>query len=181
VERLVVVLGAGRAPLPLEAVEETLSQLRGRFGKELTLGVAALGPAMCRLAGRIGDLVFLNWATPQRIQWSRTKLDEGTRKKPGSTEDGEPKPVAAAYVRVAMGEMAEQLLEGEAETYAKMPHYRRHFKAMDHRPGIIGLNEQQVAHSLQPYDKVLDETVIRAVASPGSLEPFIALAEACAP
>jgi alkanesulfonate monooxygenase SsuD/methylene tetrahydromethanopterin reductase-like flavin-dependent oxidoreductase (luciferase family) len=39
--------------------------------------LAALGPQMLRLAGEIADGALLNWATPERIAVSRTRIDEG--------------------------------------------------------------------------------------------------------
>jgi 5,10-methylenetetrahydromethanopterin reductase len=39
--------------------------------------LAALGPQMLRLAGEVADGVLLNWATPEHIALSRTRVDEG--------------------------------------------------------------------------------------------------------
>jgi alkanesulfonate monooxygenase SsuD/methylene tetrahydromethanopterin reductase-like flavin-dependent oxidoreductase (luciferase family) len=40
--------------------------------------LAALGPQMLRLAGEVADGALLNWATPERIAFSRARIDEGT-------------------------------------------------------------------------------------------------------
>jgi alkanesulfonate monooxygenase SsuD/methylene tetrahydromethanopterin reductase-like flavin-dependent oxidoreductase (luciferase family) len=39
--------------------------------------LAALGPQMLRLAGEVADGALLNWATPERIALSRTRIAEG--------------------------------------------------------------------------------------------------------
>jgi alkanesulfonate monooxygenase SsuD/methylene tetrahydromethanopterin reductase-like flavin-dependent oxidoreductase (luciferase family) len=39
--------------------------------------LAALGPQMLRLAGEVADGALLNWATPDRIAFSRSRVDEG--------------------------------------------------------------------------------------------------------
>jgi alkanesulfonate monooxygenase SsuD/methylene tetrahydromethanopterin reductase-like flavin-dependent oxidoreductase (luciferase family) len=39
--------------------------------------LAALGPQMLRLAGEVADGALLNWATPERIVLSRSRIDEG--------------------------------------------------------------------------------------------------------
>ena len=39
--------------------------------------LAALGPQMLRLAGEVADGALLNWATPEHIAVSRTRIDEG--------------------------------------------------------------------------------------------------------
>jgi alkanesulfonate monooxygenase SsuD/methylene tetrahydromethanopterin reductase-like flavin-dependent oxidoreductase (luciferase family) len=39
--------------------------------------LAALGPQMLRLAGEVADGALLNWATPERIAVSRSRIDEG--------------------------------------------------------------------------------------------------------
>jgi alkanesulfonate monooxygenase SsuD/methylene tetrahydromethanopterin reductase-like flavin-dependent oxidoreductase (luciferase family) len=39
--------------------------------------LAALGPQMLRLAGEVADGALLNWATPERIAVSRTRIAEG--------------------------------------------------------------------------------------------------------
>jgi alkanesulfonate monooxygenase SsuD/methylene tetrahydromethanopterin reductase-like flavin-dependent oxidoreductase (luciferase family) len=60
--------------------------------------LAALGPQMLRLAGETADGALLNWATPERIAVSRTRVDEGAARAgrdPGSV------PVTM-YIRVCV-------------------------------------------------------------------------------
>jgi alkanesulfonate monooxygenase SsuD/methylene tetrahydromethanopterin reductase-like flavin-dependent oxidoreductase (luciferase family) len=40
--------------------------------------LAALGPQMLSLAGEVADGALLNWATPERIAFSRARIDEGS-------------------------------------------------------------------------------------------------------
>ena len=39
--------------------------------------LAALGPQMLRLAGEVAEGALLNWATPERIAASRSRIAEG--------------------------------------------------------------------------------------------------------
>jgi|TARA_B110000263_G_scaffold247102_1_gene259288 alkanesulfonate monooxygenase SsuD/methylene tetrahydromethanopterin reductase-like flavin-dependent oxidoreductase (luciferase family) len=43
------------------------------------LFLGALGPKMLSLAGELADGVALNWCTPEQIQWSRDKINEGAK------------------------------------------------------------------------------------------------------
>jgi alkanesulfonate monooxygenase SsuD/methylene tetrahydromethanopterin reductase-like flavin-dependent oxidoreductase (luciferase family) len=60
--------------------------------------LAALGPQMLRLAGEVADGALLNWATPERIALSRSRIDEGaarTGRDPGAVP-------MTMYVRVCI-------------------------------------------------------------------------------
>ncbi|MGH2769985.1 MAG: LLM class flavin-dependent oxidoreductase, partial [Actinomycetota bacterium] len=113
-DRLVLIVGAGFSARPLEAVADALAHLRDRNGDALTLGVAAMGPRMCRLGGRLGDVVLLNWMTPERLAWAREKIDQGARARPPDLPPVE----VAAYVRAAIGPGASHLIAEEAGRYA---------------------------------------------------------------
>jgi alkanesulfonate monooxygenase SsuD/methylene tetrahydromethanopterin reductase-like flavin-dependent oxidoreductase (luciferase family) len=60
--------------------------------------LAALGPQMLRLAGETADGVLLNWATPERIAFSRAETDAGSARAgraPGSVP-------LSMYIRVCI-------------------------------------------------------------------------------
>src|SRR5882762_968944 len=61
-ERLVLVVGSG-ASRSVDLVRRAVNELRDRLGDAISLGVAAMGPHMCRLGGELADLVLLNWMT----------------------------------------------------------------------------------------------------------------------
>lgn len=180
-ERLTIIVGPGQASSPIALVEQTVAALRERFAAALSVGVAALGPGMCRLAGRTGDVVLLNWATPQRIAWSRQRIAEGASGRDQAIGGGEVLPVLAAYVRVAVGAGARAVLSEEASRYARTAHYARHFNAMGEAPGVAAAAPGDAGELLRPYDDILDETIVRAVASSPQSGELLAVAQACAP
>lgn len=180
-DRLVLVIGAGRAVRPLQAVESAVSELRRLFPGSVRLGVAALGPAMCRLAGRIADLVLLNWVTPQRILQSRKWIAEGAEAGERSWPSGRAAPEVVSYVRVALGPEAAALLGAEYEGYRHLPHYRRHFGAMGEVPGIAAPAQADLPGLLEPYEKALDQTVVRAVPTSNRLEDYLEIVAAGRP
>jgi 5,10-methylenetetrahydromethanopterin reductase len=65
---------------------------------QVPLYLAALGPQMLRLAGELADGALLNWATPERIAYSRAIVAEGAAR-----AGRDPRPVALTmYVRVCV-------------------------------------------------------------------------------
>lgn len=182
-DRLVLVVGAGFASAPLSAAERAVEELRGAVGGHgPAVGLAAMGPGMCRLGGRVADLVLLNWMTPDRIRWARRRIQEGARDRSPDLEGAE----VAAYVRAALGPGARELLGAEAAGYQRMPHYGRHFRSMGGEPGGVGVPiDDSAAHEglLATYDAFLDETVIRALAPHGEapIPALLAIARAAAP
>jgi alkanesulfonate monooxygenase SsuD/methylene tetrahydromethanopterin reductase-like flavin-dependent oxidoreductase (luciferase family) len=150
--RLVLGIGAGFSEHPLAIVKGGVGELRAKV-RPARLAIAAMGPQMCRLAGRLGDMVLLNWMTPERIAWARRLIDDGAR-------DRSEKPRIAAYVRVAAGPGAEELLREAESHYRQMPHYARHFDAMGAEPGRVGISHDH-ANAIKAYEAVLDDVMIR--------------------
>jgi alkanesulfonate monooxygenase SsuD/methylene tetrahydromethanopterin reductase-like flavin-dependent oxidoreductase (luciferase family) len=69
---------------------------------EVPLYLAALGPQMLRLAGKLADGALLNWATPERIAQSRAIVAEGAAR-----AGRDPRHVALTmYVRVCVDDDA---------------------------------------------------------------------------
>lgn len=157
-DRFVLVVGAGRSADPVAAVRAAVAPLRDALGPRLRVGVAAMGPRMCRLAGEVADLVLLNWMTPERCGWARERVAEGaTRREPARPVE------VAAYVRAAAGPGARRQIGEEAAGYARMRHYARHFSSMGADPASVGVALGERGAGLAPYEEVLDEAVVRAL------------------
>ncbi|HEU5004072.1 MAG TPA: LLM class flavin-dependent oxidoreductase [Actinomycetota bacterium] len=159
-ERLVVVLGAG--------MKATVNQVRAAVGElrdlapDLTVGVAAMGPKMCRMGGEVADLVLLNWMNPERIAWARERIREGAANRLAGLRA--PEPEVASYVRVALGQGAGMRVAAEASRYNQMPQYAQNFAAMGVASAGIGAPDPEKAIAMaEPYEAVLDETVLRCI------------------
>jgi alkanesulfonate monooxygenase SsuD/methylene tetrahydromethanopterin reductase-like flavin-dependent oxidoreductase (luciferase family) len=160
-ERLVLVVGSG-ASASIEVVRRAVNELRDRLGAELSLGVAAMGPRMCRLGGELADLVMLNWMTPERIVWARQRVREGAADRAAGLRA--PEPELASYIRVSLGQGAALRVGAEAARYAAMPAYARNFSAMGVASVGIAATDPLLARAmLEPYEEVLDEAILRPI------------------
>lgn len=176
--RLVLGIGAGSSRQPLKTIREAVGTFRNTFGSEIKLGVAAMGPQMCRLAGELADLVLFNWMVPERIVWAEAKVSEGEseRNQTGTVE-------RAAYIRVALGAQAGALIASEASRYNQFPAYARHFAAMATPLDLVGVAQDRtrIHEDLAAYDRLLDETVVRALPALDTIESTLAVGRAAAP
>jgi alkanesulfonate monooxygenase SsuD/methylene tetrahydromethanopterin reductase-like flavin-dependent oxidoreductase (luciferase family) len=160
-ERLVLVVGSG-ASRSIEVVRRAVNDLRDRLGAEISLGVAAMGPRMCRLGGEIADLVQLNWMTPERIVWARQQVREGAAGRAAGLRASEPE--LACYIRVSLGHGAAMRVGAEAARYGAMPAYAQNFAAMGvASPGIAVSDPLLALAMLEPYEEVLDEPILRPI------------------
>lgn len=173
---VVLGVGAGSAATPRRVVRDGVPRVRAAVAGRV--GVAAMGPRMCRLAGEVADVVLLNWMTPERLRWARARVTEGAEgagRSPGDLE-------VAAYVRVALGGTeASRRLAAEAARYAAIPHYGRHFAAMGVDPGSVGVvaaDDAGLREELAPYRAALDTLVVRALPAGPTLEAHAEIAEA---
>jgi alkanesulfonate monooxygenase SsuD/methylene tetrahydromethanopterin reductase-like flavin-dependent oxidoreductase (luciferase family) len=171
-------VGAGFSEKPLTRMRETLPELREALpGVRLVL--AAMGPKMCALAGAEADGVFLNWMTPEHAAWARERVREGAE------EAGreEPPPIFG-YVRVAIGEDAEERLLKEESFYRQLHQgYIRHFESLGAEPGTVGVAVRDPAvvdERLAAYEVAIDHVVVRALAS-ANLDALGTVAKAAAP
>jgi len=175
--RAIVGIGSGRSAHPVAAMRPALGELRARLGSDAVIGLAALGPLMCRLGGELADVVLLNWMTPARIEWARRRVAEGERR--GGRAAGSAK--VAMYVRVAIGTDAASRLAIEAAGYARTPSYATHFQAMGVEPGDVGIasiDGSDVRSRLQPYLRVLDEAIVRVLPSTNDAGGVLEIARA---
>jgi alkanesulfonate monooxygenase SsuD/methylene tetrahydromethanopterin reductase-like flavin-dependent oxidoreductase (luciferase family) len=176
-ERLILGVGSGSSPNPLRTVRRAVAALRDLLGPDLQIGVAAMGPRMCRLAGEVADTVLFNWMTPERITWAKARVGEGVKR------SGRPDPpTTAAYIRCALGQGAADRVAAEAARYNRYPAYTRHFTAMGVPPGTVGVAGQTADFTsrLADYDSVLDQVVVRALPESDSVASTLAVAEASA-
>lgn len=178
--RAMIGVGSGRSEHPVAAVRSAVAELRSRLGDGAVIGIAALGPLMCRLGGEVADVVQLNWMTPSRIEWARRRIAEGEKRAgraPGSAK-------VAMYVRVAIGDGSQARLTAEAERYARLPNYRTAFEKMGVEPGSVGIAKPSadgVAAALEPYQAALDETIVRVLPATDDAEGVLTIARAGAP
>jgi alkanesulfonate monooxygenase SsuD/methylene tetrahydromethanopterin reductase-like flavin-dependent oxidoreductase (luciferase family) len=177
-ERLVLGVGSGSSPTPIRTVREAVAALRDLLGPDLQVGVAAMGPQMCRLAGEVADTVLFNWMVPERIQWAKARVAQGAKR---AGRYGLPE--LASYVRCATGEGAVDRVAAEAAKYNGYPAYTRHFTAMGVPLAGVGVTDQSGDYTsrLADYDSVLDEVVVRALPESESVTSTLAVAEASAP
>lgn len=177
-ERLVLGVGSGSSPTPIRTVRDAVAALRDLLGPELRVGVAAMGPQMCRLAGEVADTVLFNWMVPKRLAWARARVAEGA----GRSRRND-LPELTAYVRCAIGGGAAERVAAEASKYNGYPAYTRHFTAMGVPLADVGVTDQtgDYPSRLADYDSVLDEVVVRALPKSESVTSTLAVAEASAP
>lgn len=177
-DRLIVGLGAGSSTRPLKTVREAVGTLRRELGGGVTIGVAAMGAQMCRLAGEHADLVLFNWMLPERIVWAGKQVCRGEARRNNLA-----RVERVAYVRVALGAEGRELVRSEAARYSRFPAYGRHFQAMGAPLDRVGIAEEpgKIPPALAAYDSVLDETAVRALPARDSVESTLAVGRAAAP
>jgi alkanesulfonate monooxygenase SsuD/methylene tetrahydromethanopterin reductase-like flavin-dependent oxidoreductase (luciferase family) len=169
-ERLVLVVGSGGSG-SVEVVRRAVTELRDALGAEIALGVAAMGPRMCRLGGEIADLVLLNWMTPERIVWARRQVRQGAAARAAGLRT--PEPELASYIRVSLGQGAALRVGAEAARYGTMPAYAQNFSAMGVASvGVAASDPSQALAMVAPFEEVLDEAIVRPIVKvPSSARP----------
>jgi alkanesulfonate monooxygenase SsuD/methylene tetrahydromethanopterin reductase-like flavin-dependent oxidoreductase (luciferase family) len=172
-----LLLGVGSPnPGALARVRAGIADLRARIQTRLV--IAALGPQMCRLAGEIGDGVLLNWVSPEYARRSADLVREG------AATARRPAPRIFAYVRLALGTSAHDLVLGEANRYAKVPAYGANFERMGVKPettAIAALTPEEIRPALAKWHGVVDEVVLRAITAADTIEDTLALVRGARP
>jgi alkanesulfonate monooxygenase SsuD/methylene tetrahydromethanopterin reductase-like flavin-dependent oxidoreductase (luciferase family) len=169
-ERLVLVVGSGGSR-SVDLVRSAVTELREMLGPDIGLGVAAMGPRMCRLGGEIADLVLLNWMNPERIAWARDQVREGASRRAAGLRAAEPE--LACHIRVSLGQGAALRVAAEAARYGQMPAYASNFSAMGvPSVGIAAADPSLALAMLEPFEEVLDEAILRPIVKvPTSVSP----------
>ena len=83
--------------------------------------------------------------------------------------------------RVAIGGDAATRLAAEAGRYAQLRGYSAHFAGMGVEPGSVGIAKQTadgVSSALEPYQAVLDETIVRVLPRTNDAEGVLEIAGA---
>src|SRR3990167_1470227 len=172
-----LLLGVGSAnPGALRRVREGIAELRSQLPVRLV--VAALGPQMCRLAGEVADGVLFNWLTPEHARRSAEWV------RGGAAAANRPVPRLFAYVRLAVGPAALELLRREGDRYAGIPAYADHFARMGVKPletAIAAPGPEAIAPALARWQGAADEVVLRAVTAEDTVAETVALARAARP
>jgi alkanesulfonate monooxygenase SsuD/methylene tetrahydromethanopterin reductase-like flavin-dependent oxidoreductase (luciferase family) len=172
--RLALGIRSGQIPRgAVERVAEAVSILRD--GTAAAVFVGALGPRMRRLGAEQADGVLLSWLPPDVAARQATELRDAGGRAPGQP------PRIALYVRTAVDEAAQPVLEREAAQYASYPAYAANFarlgiRAMDTtlpRPG------GDLAAGVAAYGDV-DELVLRAITPTGSLDDLLSFVDRAA-
>ncbi len=174
--RLWLGIGSGALSAQVEPLRRAVEELRTLLPETTRIVVAAMRPRLCRLGGAVADGVLMNWMPPPQAARAREWVREG------AAERDRTAPVAASYVRVALGRGARGRLLEEERFYRTINEgHRRHFAAMDVPAGSVGIAASQrsdLLEALAPYHSALDLTIVRLLAQAGSLR---AVAEAAAP
>jgi alkanesulfonate monooxygenase SsuD/methylene tetrahydromethanopterin reductase-like flavin-dependent oxidoreductase (luciferase family) len=172
-----LLLGVGSPnPASLSRVRDGVAALRAELRGRVV--VAALGPKMCRLAGEVADGVLFNWLTPEYARLSAERVREGAaaaRRQP---------PKLYAYLRVALGPTAGELLQQEANRYAAVPAYAANFERMGLKPvetAIAAQNRDDVQRGLAPWSGVVDHIIVRSITARDTVDEHVALVKAAAP
>ena len=172
-DRLTVGVGSGSSR-SLALMEAGIAELRGLI-PGYAIGLAAVGPKMARLGGRVADVVLLNW-TGSRLAAERRGEIVGEA---GAL--GRAAPRVAAYVRVTIGG-GQRLTAEQARYHGYGGTYRSVIEDQEARgEAPVGIAVDQadlVLSALDPYRSALDTVVVRALPREDSLEGWLEVARA---
>ncbi|MYD54116.1 MAG: LLM class flavin-dependent oxidoreductase [Chloroflexi bacterium] len=114
--------------------------------------VGALGPQMIQLGAEVGDGAVLNWCDPERVSWSRDRLNEGAARAGKRPEDVQ----LVEYIRICVDEDVETARMSYAKSmlgYAlgqEVPSerlrkfaYRAHFERMGFTDELASLDDMR--------------------------------------
>jgi alkanesulfonate monooxygenase SsuD/methylene tetrahydromethanopterin reductase-like flavin-dependent oxidoreductase (luciferase family) len=173
--RLWIGIGSGRLRPALGAVRDAVFELRELLPPTTRIMVGTMREKLAHLGGAVADGVLLNWMLPAHAERARRWVHEGAE------TAGRPSPVAATYVRVAVGPGAEQRLQHEEGRYRGFD--AAHFEAMDVPLGSVGVaasSRAEAVEQLAPYRPAIDLPIVRVLAE-RDLAALVAVAEAAAP
>jgi len=172
-----LLLGVGSPnPNSLARVRDGVSALRRDLSARIC--VAALGPKMCHLSGEVADAVLLNWLTPEYARRSADLVRAGAaaaRRQP---------PRICAYVRLAIGAAAGDVVRQEADRYAAIPAYGANFTRMGVKPvdtAIIVSSASDVKPALKAWEGAVDDVIFRAIVAQDTVDENLALVRAAKP
>jgi alkanesulfonate monooxygenase SsuD/methylene tetrahydromethanopterin reductase-like flavin-dependent oxidoreductase (luciferase family) len=174
-DRLTLAFGSGDSS-SVDLVRKSV--MAAKLSIAARIGIGALGPRMCELAGEVGDVVLLNWLTLDALPRSLSWIESGARRA------SRPMPRIAAYVRVAMGPEARLAIADDASKYLEYAAYKRHFSRLSIDPASACLaaeDEAKVAAGLSGWRAVIDEPVVRWLPASSSFPELLDRVRTSAP
>jgi len=171
-------LGIG-SPGPKGALDNARSAIETLHDRlDCAVVLAALGPRMVELSGELADGVLLNWITPPYAAASRERIEEAAR------EAGRDAPLIMSYVRAGLLPEAEDEIMVQADRYASVPAYGKHFERQGvdaHLTVLRGKNAPVLQAGIAEFEAILDEAVVRAITPDDEAETILKLLDACKP
>lgn len=174
--RLILGVGASGKPSPLTTVGAGIEALKDVLTAPVIVG--SLGPKMRQLGAERGDGLLFNWLPP--IYAAATT--ETLRQQAASAGRGQP--IAATYVRTALGEEALPVLEREAAKYSSFPSYAANFARLGTtamESAVFGTEPADVRAGLEAFDGTVDDIIVRAITPTDDPRHYLDLLEAVAP
>jgi len=129
--------------------------------------VAALRPAMLRMAGAVADGVLLNWATPSRIREATEHVRAGAREAGRSPGDIR----IASYLRTCVSDDTERVERASREQialYGSMVYYRNYFTEIGFATEAAALETAWANGDAEAATNVVDRRMIQALTIYGS-------------
>jgi alkanesulfonate monooxygenase SsuD/methylene tetrahydromethanopterin reductase-like flavin-dependent oxidoreductase (luciferase family) len=167
VDRLVLGVGSGGTSGALARVEGAVAALRA--GTSAPVVVGALGPRMRRLAAEQADGVLLNWLTPTTAASATADLRR---------DAGDRTVRSILYARTIASPMDAAALDAECARYSAIPTYAANFD----RLGIEAIDTTiRTTADLAAFLPAVDEIVLRAITTNGSVAELERLVKAYAP
>jgi alkanesulfonate monooxygenase SsuD/methylene tetrahydromethanopterin reductase-like flavin-dependent oxidoreductase (luciferase family) len=131
--------------------------------------VAALRPAMLRMAGAVADGVLLNWATPQRIREAIEHVHAGARAAGRAPQEVR----IACYLRTCVSDDSERIEAASREQiarYGSMLYYRNYFAEIGFAAEASALEAAWSKGDAAAAAQVVDRRMIQALTIYGSAE-----------
>ena len=124
--------------------------------------VAALRPAMLRMAGAVADGVLMNWATPDRVREAIPHIHESARK--AGRDPAELR--IASYLRTCVGaesDQVEQASRVQIARYGSMEYYRNYFAEIGFADEASALEAAWARGDAEAAGAIVDRRMIRAL------------------
>ena len=166
-DRLTLGVGSGGTKGALARVDGAVASLRA--GTSASVVIGALGPRMRRLAAERADGVLLNWLTPTAAAGATADLRR---------DAGERTARSILYARTIASPVDAAALDTECARYSALPTYAANFELL----GIEAIDTTiRSEDDLVAFRPTVDEVVLRAITTSGSVAELERLVDAYAP
>ncbi|MDR7420215.1 MAG: LLM class flavin-dependent oxidoreductase, partial [Armatimonadota bacterium] len=149
-------------------------QLESKPRHPVPIYLAALGPAMLRLAGEIADGVILNWMPLARLPWAIKRVHEGCR-----LAGRDPRAVkVVCYVRAGVTDDAgggRAVLRRLVAAYAAMPSYARMFEEAGRRAAVATARAAWEGGGIDAAATAIPDEFVRELGVAGTAEECCAV------